>query len=104
MEKRGALLQFYNETAKAKLKAVINYILNLLRQNRKMVVFAHHKLMMDCLQEAIVEEVSVFEAKTDRKLILVKGFFRIFLLFALMDRLLRKTDKRPLINFNQTTK
>lgn len=57
MEKRGALLKFYNETAKAKTKAVSDHILSLLKNGRKMVVFAHHQSMMDALQEIIVSEV-----------------------------------------------
>ncbi|XP_071549653.1 SWI/SNF-related matrix-associated actin-dependent regulator of chromatin subfamily A-like protein 1 [Panulirus ornatus] len=48
-EKHGALIQFFAETACAKLKAVSEYIKELLESDKKFLVFAHHRVMMDKL-------------------------------------------------------
>lgn len=48
-ERHGALLQFFIETAQAKLKAVSDYVKELLESDKKFLVFAHHKVMMDKL-------------------------------------------------------
>lgn len=50
MEKRGALLNYFQETAKAKVAAVGQYILDMLENGEKFIVFAHHQLMLDELQ------------------------------------------------------
>ncbi|CAG0890319.1 unnamed protein product [Darwinula stevensoni] len=52
-EKRSQLLQYFRETAQAKLKAVCDYILDLVASDRKFLCFAHHHSMMDGLCEAL---------------------------------------------------
>ncbi|NXI55575.1 SMAL1 protein, partial [Chloroceryle aenea] len=53
-QEKEALLQFYNRTAEAKIHSVVEYILELLESgNRKFLVFAHHKIVLD----AVVEEL-----------------------------------------------
>ncbi len=47
MEKRGALLQYFQETCKVKSKAVCEYIHDLLESDKKFLVFAHHQFMLD---------------------------------------------------------
>merc|ERR1712059_90088 len=47
MEKRGLILQFFNETAKAKLKAVQEYVKDLMSSEKKALVFCHHLTMLD---------------------------------------------------------
>ncbi|XP_073490506.1 SWI/SNF-related matrix-associated actin-dependent regulator of chromatin subfamily A-like protein 1 [Aquarana catesbeiana] len=47
-QEKEALLLFYNRTAEAKIRCVIEYIMDLLESGReKFLVFAHHKLMLD---------------------------------------------------------
>jgi SWI/SNF-related matrix-associated actin-dependent regulator 1 of chromatin subfamily A len=53
MEKRGALLRYFQETAKAKVKAVGEYVIDLLETDKKFLVFAHHQSMLDELQNQI---------------------------------------------------
>lgn len=48
-EKHGALIRFFAETSHAKLKAVSEYIKELLELDKKFLVFAHHHVMMDML-------------------------------------------------------
>lgn len=56
MERRGALLSFFAETAKAKAVAVKEYVLDVLEGGSKQIVFAHHKLMLDSLTDALKEK------------------------------------------------
>ncbi|KAJ8680973.1 hypothetical protein QAD02_016760 [Eretmocerus hayati] len=51
--KHSALLQYYSETSKAKEKAVCNYITDLLENQRKFLVFAHHQSMMDAISDVL---------------------------------------------------
>uniref|UniRef100_A0AAV2JX92 SWI/SNF-related matrix-associated actin-dependent regulator of chromatin subfamily A-like protein 1 n=1 Tax=Knipowitschia caucasica TaxID=637954 RepID=A0AAV2JX92_KNICA len=47
-EEKQALLVFFNHTAEAKLKAIMEYISDMLECGReKFLVFAHHKLVLD---------------------------------------------------------
>ncbi|XP_043934163.1 SWI/SNF-related matrix-associated actin-dependent regulator of chromatin subfamily A-like protein 1 [Protopterus annectens] len=51
-KEKEALIIFYNQTAQAKLKAVIEYIMDLLESGKeKFLVFAHHKLVLDKICE-----------------------------------------------------
>ncbi|XP_059152486.1 SWI/SNF-related matrix-associated actin-dependent regulator of chromatin subfamily A-like protein 1 [Physella acuta] len=52
-DKQGALLQYFNETCKAKLNAVRQYLLDLVESDKKFLVFAHHKEMLDCIEDGI---------------------------------------------------
>lgn len=53
-QEKEALLLFYNRTAEAKIRCVIEYILDLLESGReKFLVFAHHKLVLDSVCEEL---------------------------------------------------
>ena len=54
MEKRGALLGYFQETSKAKSRAVCEYVLDLLEQDKKFLVFAHHQNMLDVLEQELL--------------------------------------------------
>lgn len=51
VEKHGALLEFFSQSAIAKLKAVSEYVKELLEGESKFIVFAHHRPMLDKLCE-----------------------------------------------------
>uniref|UniRef100_H3AS33 SWI/SNF-related matrix-associated actin-dependent regulator of chromatin subfamily A-like protein 1 n=1 Tax=Latimeria chalumnae TaxID=7897 RepID=H3AS33_LATCH len=54
LQKREALLEFYNRTAEAKIRAITEYIMDLLESGReKFLVFAHHKLVLDAVCEEL---------------------------------------------------
>ncbi|XP_015909401.2 SWI/SNF-related matrix-associated actin-dependent regulator of chromatin subfamily A-like protein 1 [Parasteatoda tepidariorum] len=53
MEKRAALLEYYHETGQVKLKAVVEYITDLLESEKKFICFAHHRNVMDGISAAI---------------------------------------------------
>jgi SWI/SNF-related matrix-associated actin-dependent regulator 1 of chromatin subfamily A len=58
-ESRRAMMQAYQASGIAKASAVAEYIIDWLRgcdSSQKLVVFAHHKDVMDCLQDAISKE------------------------------------------------
>uniref|UniRef100_A0A8C3U2A2 SWI/SNF-related matrix-associated actin-dependent regulator of chromatin subfamily A-like protein 1 n=1 Tax=Catharus ustulatus TaxID=91951 RepID=A0A8C3U2A2_CATUS len=53
-QEKEALLVFFSRTAEAKIRSVVEYILELLESgNNKFLVFAHHKIMLD----SVVEEL-----------------------------------------------
>jgi len=59
MDRHSFILEWYGETAKAKVKAVQNYIRELLSGgDKKFLVFAHHQVMMNALAE-VVEDLGV---------------------------------------------
>lgn len=53
MEKRGALLEYFHETGEVKLKAVAQYVLDLLEGDKKFVCFAHHQNVLNGISQAI---------------------------------------------------
>ncbi|XP_063256861.1 SWI/SNF-related matrix-associated actin-dependent regulator of chromatin subfamily A-like protein 1 isoform X1 [Prinia subflava] len=49
-QEKEALLIFFSKTAEAKIRSVVEYILELLESgNNKFLVFAHHKIMLDAV-------------------------------------------------------
>uniref|UniRef100_A0A8C3AK53 SWI/SNF-related matrix-associated actin-dependent regulator of chromatin subfamily A-like protein 1 n=1 Tax=Cyclopterus lumpus TaxID=8103 RepID=A0A8C3AK53_CYCLU len=57
MQDKEALLVFYNQTAEAKLQAIMEYITDMLECGReKFLVFAHHKLVLDHITTELVKK------------------------------------------------
>ncbi|XP_053900511.1 SWI/SNF-related matrix-associated actin-dependent regulator of chromatin subfamily A-like protein 1 isoform X2 [Malaclemys terrapin pileata] len=53
-QEKEALFLFYNRTAEAKIRSVIEYILELLESGRdKFLVFAHHKIVLNAISKAL---------------------------------------------------
>jgi len=50
---RGALLEYFHHTGDAKLPAICDYILNLLKEGKKFLVFAHHQKVIDGISEIL---------------------------------------------------
>ncbi|KAJ8282334.1 hypothetical protein COCON_G00048530 [Conger conger] len=56
-QEKEALLVFFNRTAEAKVRAINEYIIDLLECGReKFLVFAHHKLVLDSVVKELVEK------------------------------------------------
>ncbi|MBN3295212.1 SMAL1 protein, partial [Amia calva] len=54
VKEKEALLVFYNHTAEAKLRAIMEYIMDLLESGReKFLVFAHHRLVLDNISKEL---------------------------------------------------
>lgn len=51
--KRTALLGFYRETAEAKCAAAVDYVSDLMESGMKVLIFAHHRIVMDALCNAL---------------------------------------------------
>ncbi|GFO17797.1 swi/snf-related matrix-associated actin-dependent regulator of chromatin subfamily a-like protein 1 [Plakobranchus ocellatus] len=58
LERRGALLQYFQETSRAKLSAVREYILDLLESDKKFLIFAHHREMLNAIEDCIQSQQS----------------------------------------------
>lgn len=49
--KHAILLTFFSETAKIKIPAVCSYVLSMLEQKEKFLVFAHHQVMLNAIED-----------------------------------------------------
>ncbi|KAF8796615.1 SWI/SNF-related matrix-associated like protein [Argiope bruennichi] len=56
MERRGVLLEYFHETGEVKLKAVCEYILDLLESDKKFICFAHHQNVINGICKVIEEK------------------------------------------------
>lgn len=57
IKEKEALLVFFNHTAEAKIKAIMEYISDMLECGReKFLVFAHHKLVLDSVTQELGEK------------------------------------------------
>lgn len=52
-EKRSTLLAYFAETGQAKMNAICKYVEQLLSQNKKFLIFAHHKIVMDAISDTL---------------------------------------------------
>lgn len=46
-DKRSAVIAYFQETCKAKFRAVCQYVSDLIESGKKFLVFAHHQMMLD---------------------------------------------------------
>jgi len=53
---KAAVMKWYTESAFAKVDAVTAYVLDVLETGRKVLIFAHHLVMMDALSEALTKK------------------------------------------------
>ena len=51
-DRRGALLEYFHETATAKIPAVKGYMMDQLEAGHKFLLFAHHQEILNALEEA----------------------------------------------------
>ncbi|XP_020806020.1 SWI/SNF-related matrix-associated actin-dependent regulator of chromatin subfamily A-like protein 1 [Drosophila serrata] len=49
------LLRFYARTAEVKTRAVCAYVKTLLKENKKFIIFAHHRVMMDAISDCLAQ-------------------------------------------------
>ncbi|XP_046902966.1 SWI/SNF-related matrix-associated actin-dependent regulator of chromatin subfamily A-like protein 1 isoform X2 [Hypomesus transpacificus] len=56
MKEKEALLVFFNHTAEAKTRAIMEYITDMLECREKFLVFAHHKLVLDSITKELTEK------------------------------------------------
>jgi SWI/SNF-related matrix-associated actin-dependent regulator 1 of chromatin subfamily A len=59
-DKRALLMELFNDSAKAKLEPVIEYVLEVAETGRKFLTFAHHQLLLDGLEEALAKKGARF--------------------------------------------
>ncbi|CAB3376895.1 Hypothetical predicted protein [Cloeon dipterum] len=53
-EKHGALLHYFHETSYIKIKAICDYIVELLEEGKKFLCFAHHKAVLDAVCDRVI--------------------------------------------------
>lgn len=99
------MLEFYSATAPAKLRAVTEYILELLEAGKKFLVFAHHQVMLDHLHSAIARTVSESQGTTCLAHMLSEAsFFRPTTRSESMVRLQRLSGKSCAIDSKPVTR
>ncbi|XP_044759876.1 SWI/SNF-related matrix-associated actin-dependent regulator of chromatin subfamily A-like protein 1 [Coccinella septempunctata] len=59
-DKHSALLAFFSETARIKIPSVLSYILQVLEENKKFLVFAHHQIMLDAITQILTKKGKKF--------------------------------------------
>lgn len=52
-EREQILLRFYAQTAEVKIKAVCAYLKQQIKEPKKFIVFAHHRIMMDAISNCL---------------------------------------------------
>lgn len=55
-EKHALLLTFFSETAKIKIPAVCSYILQVIDECKKFLIFAHHQVMINAICEVLTKK------------------------------------------------
>lgn len=63
-EQKAVLMQYFSESAKVKMDAVSTYLLGVLEQDKKFIVFGHHKIMLDAI-ESVVKDQNVGYIRID---------------------------------------
>ncbi|XP_029641576.1 SWI/SNF-related matrix-associated actin-dependent regulator of chromatin subfamily A-like protein 1 isoform X2 [Octopus sinensis] len=66
-ERRNLLFQYFQETASAKCSAVCDYITDRVEAGQKFLVFAHHCVMMDAIENHIKNKCKVEYIRIDGK-------------------------------------
>ncbi|XP_062862547.1 SWI/SNF-related matrix-associated actin-dependent regulator of chromatin subfamily A-like protein 1 isoform X2 [Trichomycterus rosablanca] len=60
MQEKEALLVFFNHTAEAKIRAIMEYISDMLECGRdKFLVFAHHKRVLDSISKELADKILI---------------------------------------------
>ncbi|XP_045478328.1 SWI/SNF-related matrix-associated actin-dependent regulator of chromatin subfamily A-like protein 1 [Harmonia axyridis] len=59
-DQHAALLAFFSETARIKIPSVLSYILQVLEEKRKFLVFAHHQVMLDAIGQILTKKGKKF--------------------------------------------
>lgn len=54
--KHAILLTFFNETAKIKIPSVCSYILQVLEETSKFLVFSHHQIMLNAIEQVLIKK------------------------------------------------
>lgn len=67
MERRGALLEYFHHTGAAKVKAIKEYVLDLLDLDRKFLIFAHHQEVLDAIEAAVQSKIEKGYIRIDGK-------------------------------------
>ena len=62
-ERRGMLLQYFHQTASAKVLAVKQYVMDALEAGRKFLLFAHHQEMLNPLEDAVSKVGTLLRAR-----------------------------------------
>ncbi|XP_062603453.1 LOW QUALITY PROTEIN: SWI/SNF-related matrix-associated actin-dependent regulator of chromatin subfamily A-like protein 1 [Saccostrea cucullata] len=67
MERRGALLEYFHHTGAAKIKAIKDYVLDLLDSDKKFLIFAHHQEVLDAIETAVESKIEKGYIRIDGK-------------------------------------
>ncbi|KAL3273131.1 hypothetical protein HHI36_014585 [Cryptolaemus montrouzieri] len=51
--KHAILLTFFSETARIKIPSVVSYVLQILEKGEKFLLFAHHQIMLDSIEQIL---------------------------------------------------
>lgn len=66
-DRHSLLLQYFSETASAKVRSVCDYVIDLIEADHKFLLFAHHQEMMDAIEDVIRNKCKVSYIRIDGK-------------------------------------
>ncbi|KAH0952756.1 hypothetical protein HN011_010895 [Eciton burchellii] len=66
LERHNALLQYYNESSFARMKAICNYVKSLFENKRKCLLYAHHQNVLDAICN-VAESMKIQYIRIDGK-------------------------------------
>uniref|UniRef100_A0A182PAQ0 SWI/SNF-related matrix-associated actin-dependent regulator of chromatin subfamily A-like protein 1 n=1 Tax=Anopheles epiroticus TaxID=199890 RepID=A0A182PAQ0_9DIPT len=88
-QREEALLKYYSITAEAKAPAVCAYLKEVVKENKKFIVFAHHRSMLDAIEKSLSKQKVDF--------IRIDGTTRSDLRGALVERFQTKANCRAAV-------
>lgn len=66
-DRHSLLLQYFSETASAKVQSVRDYVIDLIEADHKFLLFAHHQVVMDAIEDVIKNKCKVGYIRIDGK-------------------------------------
>ncbi|EAA12838.4 SWI/SNF-related matrix-associated actin-dependent regulator of chromatin subfamily A-like protein 1 [Anopheles arabiensis] len=88
-QREEALIKYYSVTAEAKAPAVCAYLKEVVKENKKFIVFAHHHVMLDAIEKSL--------SKQNVDFIRIDGSTRSDLRGALVERFQSKATCRAAV-------
>ncbi|CAD5115905.1 DgyrCDS4840 [Dimorphilus gyrociliatus] len=55
-ERRGAIMEYFRATGAVKIKAITQYVSEMLEMDKKFIIFAHHQVILDAIENSVVEK------------------------------------------------
>ena len=96
-----AVLELWHDTTLAKMPEMLEYIGDLLECDRKFLLFAHHRDVLDAFQEFLEDKVGVLFDYV-KEVVFIDGLYRRYNSFASTAARDLRTVSVCVVNFNRS--